>query len=109
MTGPLIAWFVLGASGLGLAWLVCLATRRWGQWRYLAACLILACTLTPYRFDAEHEAPAFAVAVFRLFLEDGLDPQPPLLAIGAVTLGVVAVYLAVLGVRAVVGRRGRRP
>ena len=109
MTGQLIAWFVLGASGLGLAWLVYLATRRWGRWRYLAACLILAWTLTPYRFDGEHETPAFAVAVFRLFLEDGLDPRPPLLALGAVTLGVVAVYLAVLGVRALVGRRAHRP
>ena len=103
MTGEVIGWSVAAVAGLGLAWLVCLVTRGWGRLRYLPGCVVLAWSLTPFRFDGEHHAPAFAVATFRMFLEDGLDPSPPLLAIGAVTLGVVAVYLAVVGVRALIG------
>ena len=101
--GEVIAWIVAAVAGLGLAWLLCLVTRGWGRWRYLPGCLVLALALTPFRFDGEHEAPAFAVAIFRGFLEDGLDPNPPLVALGAVLLGVGVVYLAVMGVLALLG------
>ena len=106
MTGEAIAWTVAVVAGLALAWLVWLVTRNWGRWRLLPGCLVLAWSLTPFRFDGEHEAPAFAVVIFRAFLEDGLDPEPPLVALGAVSLGVVAVYLAVVGVLALI-RRGQ--
>ena len=104
MTGEVIAWIVAVAAGLGLAWLLCLVTRNWGRWRFLPGCLVLAWSLTPFRFDGEHEAPAFAVVIFRQFLEEGMDPGPPLLALGVVSLGVVVVYLAVIGILALVGR-----
>ena len=68
---------------------------------------MLAVALTPFRFDGEHEAPAFAVVIFRALLEQGLDPGPPLVALGAVTLGVVTVYLVVMGILALVGSRRR--
>ena len=112
MTGEVIAWIAAGVAGLGLAWLLYLVTRNWGRWRFLPGCLVLAWSLTPFRFDGEHEAPAFAVVIFRAFLEDGLDPGPPLVALGAVSFGVVVVYLAVMGVLALVGsgrRSHRRP
>ncbi|MDE0192474.1 MAG: hypothetical protein OXQ90_14055 [Gammaproteobacteria bacterium] len=102
MTGEAIAWIAAGVAGLGLAWLLYLVTRSWGRWRFLPSCLVLAWSLTPFRFDGEHEAPAFAVVIFRQFLEDGLDPGPPLVALGAVSFGVVVVYLAVMGVLALV-------
>ncbi|MDE0440654.1 MAG: hypothetical protein OXL38_00905 [Gammaproteobacteria bacterium] len=105
MTGEAIAWIAAGVAGLGLAWLLYLVTRNWGRWRFLPGCLVLAWSLTPFRFDGEHEAPAFAVVIFRAFLEDGLDPGPPLVALGAVSFGVVVVYLAVMGVLALVGSR----
>lgn len=107
MTEEGIAWFVAVLAALGLAWLLGLATRRWGRWRYLPGCLVLALALTPFRFDGEHQAPAFAVVIFRGFLEDGLDPGQPLFALGAVSLGVVVIYLVVVGVLALVGSRGR--
>ena len=103
MTGGVIAWIVAAVAGLGLASLLCLVTWGWGRWRLLPGCLVLAGSLTPFRFDGEHQAPAFAVVIFRAFLEDGLDPGPPLLALGAVSLGVVVVYLVVMGVLALVG------
>ena len=104
MTGELIAWIAAGVAGLGLAGLLCLVTRSWGRWRFLPGCLVLAWSLTPFRFDGEHEAPAFAVVIFRAFLEEGLDPEPPLVALGAVSLGVVAVYLVAMGVLGLVRR-----
>lgn len=107
MTGEVIAWAVAVVGGLGLAWLLCLATRSWGRWRFLPGCLVLAWSLTPFRFDGEHEAPAFAVVIFRAFLEDGLDPGPPLVALGAVSSGVVVVYLVVMGVLGLVTSRRR--
>ena len=105
MTGEVIAWIVGAVAGLGLAWMLCLVVRGWGRWRFLPGCLVLAWSLTPFRFDGEHQAPAFAVVIFRGFLEDGLDPGPPLVAMGAVSLGVVAVYLVVVGVLALVGSK----
>ena len=107
MTGAVIAWFAAVLAGVGLAWLLCLVTRSWGRWRYLPGCLVLALGLTPFRFDGEHEAPAFAVVIFRGFLENDLDPGPPLLALGAMTLAVVVVYLAVMGVLGLMGAKRR--
>ena len=107
MTGEVIAWTVAVVAGLLSAWLVCLVTRSWGRWRFLPGCLVLAWSLTPFRFDGEHEAPAFAVVIFRAFLEDGLDPGPPLVALGAVSFGVVVVYMAVMGVLGLVSSRRR--
>lgn len=104
----MIGWLAAVVAGLGLAWLLCLVTRSWGRWRYLPGCLVLALALTPFRFGGEHEAPAFAVAIFRGFLENDLDPGPPLLALGAVTLAVVVIYLAVMGVLGLMGARRRR-
>ena len=98
VSGGVIAWLVMGIAGLSLAALLYAATPSWGRWRYLVVGVVLAWSLTPYRFDGEHQAPAFAVAVFRLFLEEGLDPKPPLLALGVVTAIVTALYCAVLGV-----------
>lgn len=97
MTGQVIGWVVTAVAGLGLAWVVCLAIGRWGRLRYLAGGLVLAWSLTPFNFDGVHVAPAFAVVIFRAFLEDGLDPMAPLVAMGVVTVGVIAVYLVVLG------------
>lgn len=105
MTSEAIAWTAAVVAGLGLAWLVYLVTRNWGRWRFLPGCLVLAWSLTPFRFDGEHEAPAFAVVVFRAFLEDGLDPGLPLVALAAVSSGVVVIYLAVIGVLAWVAPR----
>ena len=105
--GELVAWTTALVAGLGLAWLLCLVTRGWGGWRFLPGCLVLAWSLTPFRFDGEHEAPAFAVVIFRGFLEEGLDPGPPLIALGAVSLGVVVVYLAVVGVLGLLSSRRR--
>lgn len=107
MTGEAIAWVTVVVAGLALASLLCLVTRNWGRWRFLPGCLVLAWSATPYRFDGEHEAPAFAVVIFRGLLEDGLDPGPPLLALGAVSLGVVAVYLVVMGALGLVSSRRR--
>ena len=107
--GEVLAWTTASVAGLGLASLVCWVTRGWGRWRFLPGCLVLAWSLTPFRFDGEHEAPAFAVVIFRGFLEDGLDPEPPLLALGAVSLGVVAVYLVVMGVLGLVSSWRRSP
>ena len=98
MSGAVIAWTVAVVAGLGLLWLLSLATRKWGRFRWLPGCVVLAGSLTPFRFDGEHQAPAFAVVIFRGFLEDGLDPGPPLLALGVVTGGVIVVYLAVIGI-----------
>ena len=104
----MIAWIAAAVAGLALAWLLWLVTRNWGRWQFLPGCLVLAWSLTPFRFDGEHEAPAFAVVIFRAFLEEGLDPGPPLVALGAVSLGVVVVYLAAMGVLGFVSSR-RRP
>lgn len=107
MTEEGIAWSVAILAGLGLAWLLGLATRRWGRWRYLPGCLVLALALTPFRFDGEHQAPAFSVVIFRAFLEEGLDPGSPLAVLGAVASGVVVVYLVVVGVVALVSSKRR--
>lgn len=94
MIGTVIAWLVLGLSAFAIAGLVFVATRRWRAQRYLVVGLVLAWSLTPFSFDGEHWAPAFAVAIFRLFLEDGADPRPPLILLASATAFVLAAYLA---------------
>ncbi|MCE2423903.1 MAG: hypothetical protein J4F45_02195 [Pseudomonadales bacterium] len=105
MTGYALAWLVLVVSAVAVAALVFVVTPRWGRLRYLAAAVVLAWSLTPFRFDGEHWAPAFAVAIFRLFLEDGADARPSVFLLGSVTAMVLAVYLVVGIVLAAVKRR----
>ena len=107
MTGYTLAWLVLGVSAFVVAALVFVAMPRWGRLRYLAAVLVLVWSLTPFQFDGEHWAPAFAVAIFRLFLEDGADARPSLYLLGSLTAIVLAVHL-VVGMVLAARRRGRR-
>ena len=106
MTGYTLAWLVLGVSAIAVAALVFVVTPRWGGLRYLAAAVVLVWSLTPFRFDGEHWAPAFAVAIFRLFLEDGADARPSAFLLGSVTAIVLAVYL-VVGIVLAALKRGR--
>ncbi|MYD96924.1 MAG: hypothetical protein F4X98_06005 [Gammaproteobacteria bacterium] len=109
MTGYTVAWLVLGVSALAVAALVFVAMPRWGRLRYLAAAVVLVWSLTPFQFDGEHWAPAFAVAIFRLFLEDGADPRPSLYLLGSLTAILLAVHLVVgMVVAALKKRRGGR-
>ncbi len=90
-----LAWLVLGVSAIAVAALVFVVMPHWGRVRYLAAALVLVWSMTPFRFDGEHWAPAFAVAIFRLFLEEGADARPSVFLLGSVTAIVLAVYLVV--------------
>lgn len=105
MTGYTLAWLVLGVSAVAVAALVFVATPRWGRLRYLAAALVLVWSTTPFHFDGEHWAPAFAVAIFRLFLEEGANAGPAVFLLGSLTAIVVAVYLLVGLVSAVLKKR----
>ncbi len=109
MTAYGIAWLVVAGAGLVAAVLIFIVVRRWTRLRYLAAGLVIAWALTPHRFDDEHLAPAIVVAVFRQFLEDGANPLPPLLLLAAATIGVVAVWLAVIIMLAFSATKPRRP
>jgi len=104
VTGHLIGWFVVCVCAITVAYLSFLATPRWGRLRYLVVGLLLAWSLTPFRFDGEHWAPAFAVAIFRLFLEEGANPRGPVYLLGAVTAGVLALHLLIGLVTGVLGR-----
>lgn len=110
MTGYTLAWLVLGVSAFAVAALVFVVMPRWGRLRYLAAALVLVWSLTPFQFDGEHWAPAFAVAIFRLFLEDGADPRPSLYLLGSLTAILLAVHLIAGMLVAVLKKRrgGRR-
>ena len=108
MTGYGVAWLVAGSCGLVLACLIFVATRRWRRLRYLLAGFVLVWSLTPYRFDGEHDAPAFAVATFRLFLEEGLDPRPPLTTLVIVSAALLTAYLVALGAWSLLAARRRR-
>ena len=105
MSGYTLAWLVLGVSAVAVAALVFVVMPRWGRLRYLAAALVLVWSLTPFHFDGEHWAPAFAVAIFRLFLEDGANPRPSVYLLASLTAIVLAVYLIVGMVLAGVKRR----
>lgn len=105
MTPYGIAWLVAAASGSLLAALAFVAARRRTMLRQLLAALALVLTLTPYRFDGEHTAPAFIVALFRLVFERGADPTGAVLALGAAVFGALAAWLLVVALRAAIMRR----
>lgn len=107
MTNYAVAWLVVAMAALLLAGLLHVALRRLRHWRYLVIGLVLALSLTPYRFDGEHSAPAFVVGLFRLFFEDGATPRPPLVTLLLVALGYALLYFLGWGVLAI-WRKGRR-
>ena len=98
MSGQLVAWCVIAIAAIGAAWLVSVLLRRRPFSRWVAAALVLVWTATPYRFDGEHFAPALVVWLFRLLLEDGANPRPPLAALVLATIGVLIVGLVIAGV-----------
>lgn len=108
MNAAAVAWLVAAVSGLGCALLVLVALRRLHPWRYLFAGLVLVVGLVPYRFDGEHLAPAFTVAVFRTVFEANADPGPPWRLLAAAVVGLVAVFLGAVSVAWLVRAAARR-
>lgn len=110
MAPYVVAWLVVALAALLLAGLLFRGLRPWGLWRYLVVGLTLAWSLIPYRFDEENVAPAFMVATFRLFFEDGASPRPPLVMLLLVSAGIALAVGLVAGARALwqVGTRRRR-
>ena len=102
-----LAWLVAATAALLFAGLLHTALRRLRHWRFLVIGLVLALSLTPYRFDGEHWAPAFVVGLFRLLFEDGVTPRPPLVILLLVALGYALLYLLGWGALAI-WRRGRQ-
>ena len=105
MTDQAAAWVVILMAALGASALAFVALRRWPRLRWLGASLVLAWTATPFSVADGHIAPAFAVFVFRRFLEDAANPRPPLALLLLVTVLVVVIH-AVAGL--VAWRRGLR-
>lgn len=108
MTGHVVAWIAIVASGLGLAALACFALRRWRRTRWAAAALVFTWAATPFHFGDGHLAPALAVFVFRRFLEEGANPRPPLALLVVATVCSLLLFYAALGARALRRRVGRR-
>ena len=111
MTPYAIAWMVVGVAAAVLGLLVFRALRGFKWLRYAATALVVVWAATPFRFDDEHFAPAFAVAALRLpFVDESGDPFDAFLALGAATGGVVlAALLAMAVARLLAGwRSGRR-
>lgn len=108
MTNHLIAWLVAVIAAVLLAGLLSTALRRLGHWRFLIAGSVLASSLTPYRFDDEHMAPAFVVGIFRLFFEDGATPRPAFVILLLVVLSYALLYLLGVGTLAIWRRIGPR-
>lgn len=108
MTGPVVAWAVILASGLGAAWLVLFALRRRPLARWIAASLVLAWAATPFRVDEGHIAPALVVFFFRRFFEANANPRPPFAMLVLVTVLVLAIGYAAGGLVAWRRRRRRR-
>ena len=99
MSSHAIAWWIAGASCLGLAALAFLLLNRYQLLRglrWFVPALVLTLGLVPYRFDEVHLAPAWVVAVFRTFFEAGMDPGPPWRLLGAAATGLSAAYIATL-------------
>ena len=108
-----IAWLIAAAAAAAGAFCVLRAMRPWPTLRWLAALLILAWSLLPWRFqiDPERFAPAFAVVAFRWLFEARADPGPPARALLVVTAAALAAFLAGIAVRAAfrAGRARVRP
>ena len=107
MTAYAVAWLIVAAAALSIAGLLFVALRRLRHWRYLIVGLTLALALTPYSFDEAHTAPAFMVAAFRLFFEDGALSRPPLVLLLLVSAGVALVYFLGWGTWALQGAARR--
>lgn len=98
MTAQATAWVAILAAAGGLAFLCALPARRRPIARLLIALLVFAWAATPYPYDDEHWAPAFAVFVFRWLLEDGANPRPPFALLVMATVLVLALCGAAKGV-----------
>lgn len=94
-----IAWTVVVAAGCLAGWLVFRALRGFAWLRYVATALVVVWAVTPFQFDAEHWAPAFLVAAFRLpFIDEDANPAEAVMVLGATTTGVLlAAFLLILG------------
>lgn len=104
----MIAWLVAVMAATLLAGLLSIALRRLRHWRFLIIGSVLALSLTPYRFDGEHMAPAFVVGLFRLLFEDGATPRPAFVILLLVALGYALLYFLGWGALGVWRRIGRR-
>lgn len=101
-----IAWTVVVVSGSLCGWLVFRALRRFTWLRYVPTALVLVWAVTPYRFDAEHWAPAFLVAAFRLpFIDEDANPADAIMVLGATTAGVVIAAVLLMVSRALLAKR----
>jgi ABC-type Na+ efflux pump permease subunit len=104
----LIAWGVVLAAGLGALAGVFVWTRAIGSpiVRSLVRCLAAVWLLLPWSIQVVpgHYAPAFVVALFEGLFRDEGRAGPPLLALAAASLLVLAVFLLV----SVVSRLRRR-
>lgn len=107
MTGHVVAWVAIVASGLGLAALTFFALRRWRRARWAAAALVFTWAATPFHFGDGHLAPAFVVFFFRQFLEEGANPRPPFALLVVATACLLLLFYAALGARALWRRVGR--
>ena len=102
MSGHALAWIVVVFAGLGVAALGFLAAGAWRRTRLLRwplAAVLFANAVMPHRFDAEHAAPALAVALFRWAFEDYADPLPAAGQAAAATVGALAIVLAAAACR----------
>ena len=101
-----IAWTVVVVSGSLCGWLVFRALRRFTWLRYVGTALVLVWAVTPFRFDAEHWAPAFLVAAFRLpVIDEDANPAEAIMVLGATTAGVLVAALLLMISRAVLAKR----
>ena len=101
-----VAWTVVVVSGGLCGWLVFRALGRFTWLRYVATALVLVWAVTPFRFDAEHWAPAFLVAGFRMpFVDDDANPADAIMVLGATTAGVLLAALLLMASRALLARR----
>lgn len=107
MSSYAIAWLIAVVSASGAALLAFVALRRLRHWRFLAAALVLAWALTPVSFDGKHLAPAFLVALFRQFLEDGVPSAPAWRILLLSTVAVLALHFAALGIYWLLASRRR--
>lgn len=104
-----IAWTVVVVSAGLCGWLVFRALRRFTSLRYAATALIVAWAVTPFRFDAEHWAPAFLVAAFRMpFVDEDANPAEAVMVLGATTACVVVGALLLMGSRALLAKRRKQ-